>query len=118
MASSVSSERAFSSAGITISKRRNRLKADIVESLQGLKCLIRHDILFREHPTASLELSGDLDELDASEQGGSTAQNESSQGSAGDPDENSWDQLVIDDSDFSVFDTGIDDDDIFVQNLE
>ena len=43
MASSVSSERAFSSAGITISKRRNRLKADIVEALQVLKCLIRRD---------------------------------------------------------------------------
>ncbi|PCH40503.1 hypothetical protein WOLCODRAFT_57295, partial [Wolfiporia cocos MD-104 SS10] len=37
MASSVSSERAFSSAGITISKRRNHLKADIVEALQLLK---------------------------------------------------------------------------------
>ncbi|OJA08859.1 hypothetical protein AZE42_01727, partial [Rhizopogon vesiculosus] len=36
MATSVSSERAFSSAGITISKRGNRLKADIVEALQCL----------------------------------------------------------------------------------
>ena len=34
MASSVSSERAFSSAGITISKHRNRLKKDIVEAIQ------------------------------------------------------------------------------------
>ncbi|KAJ7315399.1 ribonuclease H-like domain-containing protein, partial [Mycena albidolilacea] len=33
MASSVSSERAFSSAGITISKCRNRLKGEIVEAL-------------------------------------------------------------------------------------
>ncbi|KAJ3495089.1 hypothetical protein NMY22_g19981 [Coprinellus aureogranulatus] len=33
MALSVSSERAFSAAGITISKRRNALKADIVEAL-------------------------------------------------------------------------------------
>jgi hypothetical protein len=47
MASSVSSERAFSSAGITISKRRNRLKGDIVEALQFLKCLIRRDLFFR-----------------------------------------------------------------------
>jgi hypothetical protein len=47
MASSVSSERAFSSAGITISKRRNRLKGDIVEALQFLKCLMRRDLLFR-----------------------------------------------------------------------
>ncbi|KIJ32661.1 hypothetical protein M422DRAFT_101438, partial [Sphaerobolus stellatus SS14] len=37
MASSVSSERAFSAAGITISKRRNRLNGDIVEALQTLK---------------------------------------------------------------------------------
>ncbi|KJA12796.1 hypothetical protein HYPSUDRAFT_113732, partial [Hypholoma sublateritium FD-334 SS-4] len=37
MGSSVSSERAFSAAGITISKRRNRLKADIVEALEFMK---------------------------------------------------------------------------------
>ncbi|KIJ35874.1 hypothetical protein M422DRAFT_103474, partial [Sphaerobolus stellatus SS14] len=37
MASSVSSERAFSAAGITITKRRNRLKGDIVEALQVVK---------------------------------------------------------------------------------
>ena len=60
MASSVSSERAFSSAGITISKRRNRLKADIVEALQFLKCLIHRDLIFRADPSASLD--NDLDE--------------------------------------------------------
>ena len=37
MASSVL--RAFSSAGITISKQWNRLKGDIVEALQCLKCM-------------------------------------------------------------------------------
>ncbi|KDQ61786.1 hypothetical protein JAAARDRAFT_104957, partial [Jaapia argillacea MUCL 33604] len=37
MATSVSSERAFSSASITITKRRNRLKGGIVEALQALK---------------------------------------------------------------------------------
>ncbi|EKM58795.1 uncharacterized protein PHACADRAFT_50544, partial [Phanerochaete carnosa HHB-10118-sp] len=37
MASSVSSERAFCQAGITISPRRNRLKADVVEALQFMK---------------------------------------------------------------------------------
>ena len=37
MASSVSSECAFSSAGITVSKRRNQLKGDIVEALQCMK---------------------------------------------------------------------------------
>jgi len=48
MASSVSSERAFSSAGITISisKRRDRLKGNIVEALQILKCLFHHDLIF------------------------------------------------------------------------
>ena len=48
MASSVSSERAFSQGGITISKCHNRLKGDIVEALQCLKCLIRRDLMFRE----------------------------------------------------------------------
>jgi hypothetical protein len=56
MASSVSSERAFSSAGITISKLRNRLKGDVVEALQALKCAIHRDLLFRELPTSQSEL--------------------------------------------------------------
>ncbi|KAJ7713373.1 hypothetical protein B0H16DRAFT_1341424, partial [Mycena metata] len=38
----------FSSAGITISQRRNRLKSDIVEALQVLRCLIRHDLSFQK----------------------------------------------------------------------
>jgi hypothetical protein len=54
MASSVSSERAFSSAGITISKRRNRLKGDIVEALQCLKCMIRKNLIFREDPASTI----------------------------------------------------------------
>jgi hypothetical protein len=54
MASSVSSERAFSQGGITISKHRNRLKGDIVEALQCVKCAIRHDLLFREPGPSSL----------------------------------------------------------------
>jgi len=48
MTSSVSSERAFSLAGITISKRQNHLKADIVEALQCMKCLAHKNLLFRE----------------------------------------------------------------------
>ena len=39
MASFISSELAFSSAGITISKQCNQLKADIIEALQCLWCL-------------------------------------------------------------------------------
>lgn len=57
MASSVSSERAFSSAGITISKRRNRLKRDIVEALQCLKCMYHNDLIFREVVTAEEEVN-------------------------------------------------------------
>jgi hAT family C-terminal dimerisation region len=60
MASSVSSERAFSSAGITISKRRNRLKPDIVEALQFLKCSYHRNLLFREEASAQHE----VDELE------------------------------------------------------
>ncbi len=68
MASSVSSERAFSSAGITISKRRNRLGADIVEALQFLKFTFHHDIIFRDVETLpSLE---DADEEDVSSEPG------------------------------------------------
>jgi hAT family C-terminal dimerisation region len=54
MASSVSSERAFSSAGITISKRRNHLKGDIVEALQCLKCMIHKNLIFRFDPAKSI----------------------------------------------------------------
>ncbi|KAG6901222.1 hypothetical protein C0995_015084 [Termitomyces sp. Mi166 len=48
MASSVSSEHAFSSAGITISKRCNRLKGDVAEASQCLKCMFRNDLIFWE----------------------------------------------------------------------
>lgn len=60
MASSVSSERAFSSAGITISKRRNRLKGDIVEPLQCMKCIYHNRLLFREVQVSS-EIENELD---------------------------------------------------------
>ena len=45
MASSVASERAFSSAGITICKCCNCLKGNIVEALQCLKSLIQQDLM-------------------------------------------------------------------------
>ena len=65
MASSVSSERAFSSAGITISKRRNRLKGDIVEALQCLKCLIHRNLIFRWDPNVSIaDEIADEDDVD------------------------------------------------------
>jgi hypothetical protein len=63
MASSVSSERVFSLAGITICKRRNRLDADIVEALQCLKCLIQQDLMVKV--VASLtEEEQELDDAD------------------------------------------------------
>jgi hypothetical protein len=48
MSSSVSSEHVFSQGGITISKCCSCLKGDIVEALQCVKCVIQHDLLFRE----------------------------------------------------------------------
>ena len=70
MASSVSSERAFSSAGITLSKRRNRLQADIVEALQFMKCIFHQDLIFREVHTVEEEeitLDSDLCDTDSAE---------------------------------------------------
>ncbi|KAG5650903.1 hypothetical protein H0H81_010591 [Sphagnurus paluster] len=56
MASSVSSECAFSAAGITISKCRNRLKGDIVEALEILKCLLHQGLVFcHVAPTSDIE---------------------------------------------------------------
>ena len=57
MASSVSSERAFSAAGITISKRCNRLKGDIVEALQFLKFGLLTDkgLFYGPQPVSLLE---------------------------------------------------------------
>jgi hypothetical protein len=62
MVSSVSSEQAFSQGGITISKHRSRLKGDVVEALQCVKCSIRNDLIFcAPAPLSALkaELGGD-----------------------------------------------------------
>ena len=56
---SVSSECAFLSASITISKHYNHLKPNIVEVLQCLKCLIHCDLLFREDPSVLSEVGTD-----------------------------------------------------------
>jgi 3'-phosphoadenosine 5'-phosphosulfate sulfotransferase len=90
MASSVSSERAFSSAGITISKLRNRLKGDIVEALQFLKCTIRSELLYSE-PAPSLVLE---EMLEAEEEQDAKDAVESAKKKP-----KGWDTLVIDDSD-------------------
>lgn len=88
MASSVSSERAFSSAGITISKRRNRLKPDVVEALQCLKFMIKRDLFFRFNPSIAADEMQQEDaasELDLE---------------AGDSKGQSWDEMwIVDDDD-------------------
>ena len=81
MSSSVSSEQAFSSAGLTIS---NQLKADIVEALQFLKCTIRTELLFQEEVSTWTE-----EELQV-------------EGDNGDPEwedvkEKGWDKILLDD---------------------
>jgi hypothetical protein len=63
MASLVSSERAFSSAGITICKRRNHLNSDIVEALQCLKSFIQQDLMVRNFITVAEE-EAEMDYVD------------------------------------------------------
>jgi hypothetical protein len=63
MVSSVSRERAFSSAGITICKRRNHLDGDIVEALQCLKSFIHQDLMVRDYATVAEE-EAELDDMD------------------------------------------------------
>ena len=85
MASSVSSERAFSQGGLTITKRRNRLEGNIVEALQCLKCAIRHDLLFRT-PAPSSIAETELNDEDGEDD------REGSEGEG-------WDKLLTDDED-------------------
>jgi hypothetical protein len=87
MASSVSSERAFSSAGLTLSKRRNRLKGDIVEALQCLKCMYHNDLIFREVVVATEE-EVELEEMDLELADASVVEEGFT-----------WDQLLADDED-------------------
>ncbi|PCH39501.1 hypothetical protein WOLCODRAFT_159628 [Wolfiporia cocos MD-104 SS10] len=88
----------ISSAGITISKRRNRLKADVVEALQFLKCSIRRDLLFRNSPSL-------LTEPDAVDETGEPSQSS----------EAPWDEVVEGLSDsYGTEILGDDDDDVYV----
>ena len=92
MASSVSSERAFSSAGITITKRRNRLKGDVVEALQCMKCIYHNELLFREVQVASdIEKELDAAEVVDVEMGLDEVLEEA--------DRFSWDSMIVDDDD-------------------
>ena len=91
MSASVSSERAFSQGGITISKRRNRLKGDIVEALQCIKCALCHNLLFREPGPSSI--TEDLDDSEIEAEAG-----EKSGVDAAD-DEEGWDSLILEEDD-------------------
>jgi hypothetical protein len=87
MASSVSSEQAFSSAGITISKRRNRLKGDIVKALQCLKCMIQKNLIFQQDPALTIAQEiADLEDLPETEL----------------KPESSWDDIVLLDEEAEV----------------
>jgi hAT family C-terminal dimerisation region len=93
MSSSVSSERAFSHGGITISKHRSRLKGDIVEALQCLKCAMREDLLFRvSSPTSTTE--GSDEESDGDDKPREETDREHAALHA-------WDELIINDEDES-----------------
>ena len=74
MASSVASERAFSSAGITISKCHNCLDGDIVEVVQCLKSFISQDLMLRVFPSIADEevLLDDADQKPANQEGTTT----------------------------------------------
>ena len=89
MGSSVSSERAFSSAGITIGKRRSRLKGDIVEALEHLKCLFHHNLLFHDVPST--------DDIEAELERNETPCGQEADEVVADADDFSWDQLVVED---------------------
>jgi len=104
MASSVSSKHAFSSAGITISKRRNRLKPDIVKALQFLKCLYHRDLTFWEEASTASELGMEMETEDHVEQSVET---------------DGWDTLVGDlqEDEGSGF-QDYDDKEVFVQDIE
>ena len=91
MASSVSSEHAFSSAGLTISKRRNRLKGDIVEALQCLKCMYHNDLIFQDVVVATQE-EEDLEDMDLELAGGDGVSSQVEEGFT-------WDELLVDDGD-------------------
>ena len=69
MAASVSSERAFSAAALTITKHCNRLKGDIVEALQVLRMMYNHDLIFPETaPSSAVEIA--LEEESEMKEGG------------------------------------------------
>ncbi|KAF8237342.1 hypothetical protein L208DRAFT_1248059, partial [Tricholoma matsutake] len=78
----------FSSAGLTLSKCRNRLQGDIVEALQCLKCMYHNDLIFREVVVATEE-EVDLEGMDLELAGDASVAEEGF----------TWDQLLVNDED-------------------
>jgi len=106
IASSVSSEHAFLSAGITICKHCSQLKPDIVKALQFMKCLYCQELLFREEPSTTFK--GEEEEFEVI---GDVAWGE--EGAEG---EKGWDGLVGDLQDNEGF-QDFDADDVFIQTI-
>jgi hypothetical protein len=106
MASSVSSERAFSQGGITISKHCSRLKGDIVEALQCVRCTIRHDLLFCEMELSSIgEDKLDVpDDFEESDDPGDSLQD----GDAVREEEEGWDSLLLEEDEDLELDAEMD----------
>lgn len=98
MASSVSSERAFSQAGITISSRRSRLKPDVVEALQTIKCALRKDLIFRTAASPSTVLEAQMEKAGADPT--DTVEDKS-------PDDTAWDVALFDEDDEEIYEEPI-----------
>ena len=96
MSSSVSSERVFLQGGITISKWRTCLKADIVEALECIKCAIHHDLLFQEPAPSS---RSEMEEISDQELENAGTRGEPGVLEESDNEEVSWDGLLIEDDD-------------------
>ena len=108
MASSVSSEHAFLSAGITICKRCSQLKVDIIEALQFIKCIYHQDLLFHEEPSTALEAEKSCEDI------GGTVKEGNSHGKVGG--ERGWDDFLGDPKDDEGL-QNVDSDDVFVQPI-
>ncbi|OJT08055.1 Zinc finger BED domain-containing protein RICESLEEPER 2 [Trametes pubescens] len=114
MAASVSSERAFSAAGITIAKRCSCLKADIVEALQCLKSLLFHELLFPELPSSLVEA-----DIDAQGEPASGAPVVTPAGNTSPQVTSSWDaEILVEDNDADDAELpGAEDEEVLVPDL-
>ena len=93
MASSVSSECAFSQGGITISKQCSHLKGDIVKVLQCIKCALHHDLLFCEPGPSSL-IEGEYNEYELEAEAGDISEDE--------VEEEGWEALFLDEDEYDT----------------